>query len=106
MSCPLAAAPRQLHSFATRRSSDLVSVTIAPTSATVAARGTQQFTATVQNTGNTAVTWQVNGVTGGNTSVENTSGLEPLTPPASPRPLEVTTESWADTTTSASAQVT
>src|SRR5204862_411321 len=54
-----------------------VSVTIAPTSATVAARGTQQFTATVQNTSNTAVTWQVNGVTGGNATVGtiSSSGL-------------------------------
>src|SRR5205807_6353593 len=46
-----------------------VSVTISPTSATVAAGGTQQFSATVQNTSNTAVTWQVNGVTGGNATV-------------------------------------
>src|SRR5256884_5453723 len=38
-----------------------VSVTISPTSATVAAGGTQQFSAVVQNTSNTAVTWQVNG---------------------------------------------
>src|SRR5437016_1617034 len=60
--------------FPTRRSSDLfgsvstipVSVAISPTSATVGAGGTQQFTATVTNTNNTAVTWQVNGVPGGN----------------------------------------
>src|SRR5205807_2945980 len=43
-----------------------VSVTISPILATVAAGGTQQFSAVVQNTSNTAVTWQVNGVTGGN----------------------------------------
>src|SRR5437773_236132 len=43
-----------------------VSVTISPTSATVGAGGTQQFTATVTHTNNTAVTWQVNGVPGGN----------------------------------------
>src|SRR5436190_1229649 len=41
-----------------------VSVTISPILATVAAGGTQQFSAVVQNTSNTAVTWQVNGVTG------------------------------------------
>src|SRR5207244_11472846 len=46
-----------------------VSVTISPILATVAAGGTQQFSAVVQNTSNTAVTWQVNGVTGGNATV-------------------------------------
>src|SRR5256886_11650686 len=61
-----------------------VSVTIAPTSATVAARGTQQFTATVQNTSNTAVTWQVNGVTGGNATVGTISSSGLYTAPASP----------------------
>src|SRR5207253_7668327 len=50
-----------------------VSVAISPTSATVGAGGTQQFTATVTNTNNTAVTWQVNGVPGGNRSEEHTS---------------------------------
>src|SRR5207253_2809727 len=43
-----------------------VSVAISPTSATVGAGGTQQCTATVTNTNNMAVTWQVNGVEGGN----------------------------------------
>src|SRR2546430_16794247 len=61
-----------------------VIVTIAPMSATVAARGTQQFTATVQNTSNTAVTWQVNGVTGGNATVGTISSSGLYTAPASP----------------------
>src|SRR5207249_2880690 len=54
-----------------------VSVTISPILATVAAGGTQQFSAVVQNTSNTAVTWQVNGVTGGNATVGtiSSSGL-------------------------------
>src|SRR5437762_11337965 len=54
-----------------------VSVTISPILATVAAGGTQQFSAAVQNTSNTAVTWQVNGVTGGNATVGtiSSSGL-------------------------------
>src|SRR5437879_12033603 len=51
-----------------------VIVTIAPMSATVAAGGTQQFTATVQNTSNTAVTWQVNGDSGGHTSAGTVHG--------------------------------
>lgn len=42
-----------------------VSVTIAPPSASVPVNGQAQFTATVSNTSNTAVTWQVNGTAGG-----------------------------------------
>src|SRR3989440_169308 len=83
-----------------------VIVTIAPMSATVAARGTQQFTATVQNTSNTAVTWQVNGVTGGNATVGTISSSGLYTAPASPATVTVTAVSQADTTKSASAQIT
>src|SRR5207237_3693983 len=54
----------------------VVRVTISPVSATVGAGGTQQFTATVQNTSNTAVTWQVSGVSGGNATVGTISGRE------------------------------
>src|SRR5207248_2471677 len=46
-----------------------VSVTISPTSATMAALRDAHPISTVQNTSNTAVTWQVNGVTGGNATV-------------------------------------
>ena len=46
-------------------SSGGVSITITPTSAAVPLGHTQQFIATVKNTSNTAVTWQVNGVVGG-----------------------------------------
>src|SRR5205085_3729554 len=45
-----------------------VTVTISPTSASVATMATQVFTATVSGTTNPDVTWQVNGVTGGNSS--------------------------------------
>src|SRR5437763_16879773 len=41
-----------------------VTITISPTTASVAGATTQQFTATVTGSTNTAVTWQVNGVTG------------------------------------------
>jgi hypothetical protein len=40
-------------------------VTVNPSSASVEVFGTQQFTASVTNTTNTAVTWEVNGITGG-----------------------------------------
>ena len=43
----------------------VVTVTISPPTAQVIVKGLQQFTATVTNASNTAVTWSVNGVTGG-----------------------------------------
>ena len=48
-----------------------VSVSISPSLATMATLATQPFTATVSGSSNTAVTWQVNGVSGGN----STAGL-------------------------------
>src|SRR5256885_6437188 len=60
----------------------VVRVTISPVSATVGAGGTQQFTATVQNTSNTAVTWQVSGVSGGNATVGTISSSGLYTAPA------------------------
>ncbi len=82
-----------------------VSISISPTSATVALGHTQQFTATVNNTSNTAVTWQVNGLVGGNsiTGTITTSGL--YTAPFSPTAVTVTVVSAADTTQGASAAV-
>src|SRR6266478_3758753 len=44
-------------------------VSVTPAAASVQTGGMQTFTATVTNTTNKAVTWQVNGITGGNTSV-------------------------------------
>jgi hypothetical protein len=85
-----------------------ITVMISPTSVTVAVGGTQQFTATLQNTSNTAVTWQVNGVTGGNATVGTVSSSGVYTAPGvapSPATVTVTTISQADTTKSASAQV-
>ena len=86
--------------------SGTVSISISPTSATVALGRTQQFTATVKNTSNTAVTWQVNGTTGGNsnTGTITTNGL--YTAPLSPASVTVTAVSVADTTQGASAAVT
>jgi serine protease len=86
-----------------------VTVSVTPGSASVAAGGeTQAFTATVTNATNTAVTWQVNGVSGGNSTVGtiSTSGLyrSPATVP-SPDTVAVTAVSVADTTASDSAQV-
>src|SRR5205807_10625436 len=54
-----------------------VSVTISPTSATVAAGGTQQFSATVQNTRNTAIGRQSSRETAGKPTVGTMSDAEP-----------------------------
>jgi serine protease len=88
----------------------VVTVTVSPSTASVSAGGgTQAFTATVENTLNTAVTWRVDGVTGGNSTVGtiSTSGLyrAPRTVPSSAT-VTVTATSAADTTRSDSAQVT
>ncbi len=87
-----------------------VTVTVSPGTASVSAGGgTQAFTATVANTSNTAVTWQVGGVTGGNSTLGtiSTSGL--YTAPAmvpSSATVTVSAISNADNTRSGSAQVT
>jgi hypothetical protein len=86
-----------------------VSVAISPTSASVRLGRNKQFTATVQNTSNTTVTWKVTGGTGGNTTVGRISsgGLysAPSTVP-SPATVSVTAVSNADPAKSASAAVT
>ena len=86
-----------------------VSISISPTSASVIAGATQQFTATVTGTSNPTVTWQVNGTAGGSASAGfiSTNGL--YTAPATvPNPATVTVSvvSQADTSKSASASVT
>jgi serine protease len=87
-----------------------ITVTVSPASASVSAGGgTQAFTATVANTSNTAVTWQVNGLAGGNSTVGTISPSGLYTAPATvPSPSTVTVRaiSDADNTRSGSAQVT
>ena len=53
------------------------SVSVSPTAASVANFGTQQFTASVNGAPSTAVTWEVNGIAGGNQTFGfiSTSGL-------------------------------
>ena len=86
-----------------------VTVTISPTTASVAGGATQQFTATVTGSSNTAVTWQVNSTAGGDAVVGTitTSGLytAPTVLPSSTS-VTVTAVSQADNTKSASATVT
>jgi hypothetical protein len=71
--------------------------------------GTQAFTASVINTPNTAVTWQVNKVTGGNATLGTISASGVYTPPATVSAqliVTVTATSDAVNTQTASAQVT
>jgi serine protease len=87
-----------------------VTVTVSPGAASVNADGaTQEFSATVANASNTAVTWQVNGVTGGNSTVGTISASGLYTAPAivpSPSTVSVRAISAADNTRAGAAQVT
>jgi uncharacterized protein (DUF1800 family) len=69
---------------------------------------TVTFTANVTNLTNTAVTWQVNTVAGGNSSVGTVTSAGVYTPPAvipAANPVTVTAVSVASPTTSGSAQI-
>ncbi|HYE75216.1 MAG TPA: Ig-like domain-containing protein, partial [Blastocatellia bacterium] len=85
-----------------------VAVNISPSSASVQTSATQQFNATVTGSANTAVTWQVNNVTGGNATVGTISNTGLYTAPATVPAGSVTVRavSQADTTKSAVASVT
>ncbi len=87
-----------------------IAISISPTSAVVpVASGKQTFSATVTNSTNTAVIWQVNGVTGGNSTVGTISNTGAYTAPSavpSSATVTVTAISSADSNRSASAQVT
>ncbi len=81
------------------------SVVVSPSTATVAASGTQQFTATITGGSNNSVTWSVDGVNGGNGTVGTVSSSGLYTAPSSAGNHMVTATSMADTNNSASAVV-
>src|SRR5437763_12762817 len=83
-----------------------ISVSVSPPSATLAPGGSQQFTATVSGTTNTAVTWSAGNVQGGNTSVGTISSAGVYTAPTTvpnPSAVNILAVSVADSTKSASA---
>ena len=84
-------------------------VSVSPRSATAIAQSTIQFTATVAGTGNSAVTWSVNGLVGGSSSIGmiDASGLytAPAIPP-SPNVVTVKAASVVDPSRTGSASVT
>ncbi len=85
-----------------------VRVSVLPTTAQVAVNGTQPFTANVTGTSDTAVTWTVNGVNGGNATVGTVTTLGLYSAPALvpiPPTVTVTATSQANTNASASASV-
>ena len=100
-----------------------INVSVSPVSATLAANHRVTLTAQVNGTSTTGLNWHVNGIAGGNAAlgricvagsnpcqaVTNTSlQVDFLAPGAipSPNPVTVTATSVADTTKSASAQIT
>jgi len=85
-----------------------VAISISPTSVALQVSQTQQFSATVSGSTNTAVNWQVNGVTGGNSTVGTISTAGLYTAPSSVPTggsVTVTAISAADTTKTASASI-
>lgn len=84
-----------------------VTISISPTASTVEITSTAQFMATVRNTTNTAVTWQVNTVDGGNATVGTISATGLYTAPATvPSPADVTVRAIAQADTSKTASAT
>ncbi len=83
------------------------SVTVSPATANVQEGSQQQFTATVSNTNDNAITWQVNGVTGGNTSVGTITAAGLYTAPSViPHPASVTITAFiTDMTTVAGSSI-
>lgn len=87
----------------------VVSVAVSPTTAALKTGQTQAFSASVSGSSNTAVTWSVNGIAGGNASVGTVSSTGLYTAPAtvpSPNTVTVRATSAASGSASASAAVT
>jgi hypothetical protein len=84
----------------------VISVSLSPTSASIAVGATAQFTAAVQNATNTAVTWYVDAIAGGSSTVGTITTAGVYTAPITARSHTVTATSVADTADSASATVT
>jgi hypothetical protein len=81
------------------------SVAISPVRVALTTGQAQTFSATVTGNGNTAVTWEVDAIPGGNSSVGAVSATGVYSPPSSAGTHSVTARSVADTTATASANV-
>lgn len=86
-----------------------ITISLAPASAVILTGTNYQFTPTISGTSNTAVTWSVNGISGGNTTFGTISASGLFTAPSTiptPSAFSVTATSVADSSKSASATVT
>lgn len=86
-----------------------IKVTVTTTSGSLLLGNSQTFTANVANTNDTAVTWSVNGVPGGNSAIGTITADGVYTAPADlpvPATVQVTATSHADATKSGSAGLT
>lgn len=83
-----------------------VTVQLNQTSVTLSTGAQEQFAATVQGTSNTAVTWSVDSVSGGNATVGTISSMGMYTAPILAGNHAVTATSVASPTSSANASVT
>lgn len=81
-------------------------LSISPTAATAAPSGTQQFSATVHGLTNSALTWSVDGVAGGNSTVGTVSSSGLYTAPASLGQYTIAASPVADPSASAPATLT
>ena len=89
--------------------SQSVSVSVSPPTANIRAGATYKFTASVLGSSNTSVTWTVNSVSGGNSTVGSVDSSGNYTAPVtlpSPNTVSVTATSAADVTKSATSAVT
>ena len=102
------AAPASAGQTACSATAPAVQVALCPASASVPTGGTQGFAATLANTSDTSVVWQVNGVDGGNATVGTISSTGVYTAPASmpASGVTVTALSAADNAATASANLT
>jgi hypothetical protein len=80
-------------------------VTVTPQLSRINTLQTQQFSATVQISGNTAVTWDVDGIVGGNSTVGTISSGGRYSPPPQEGTHTITATSVADPDQSGSTQV-
>jgi hypothetical protein len=77
-----------------------VMLTLSPSSATVVVGQNEAFLATVSGSTNTAVTWEVNGITDGNTTIGTIAGGVYTAPMKVPNPASVTVTAVAQANTS------
>jgi hypothetical protein len=102
------AQPSASASASVQLSAPFVSVSVSPASASVIEGNTQQFSAQVSGTNNTAVNWFVLGISGGNSTVGTVTSSGLYTAPASipSGQVVVTAQSAASPSSSANAAVT